>query len=77
MITDYFFLAIDFPIETYIHIMFNKVIFFQRSKEHVAMLSNEVQLIQETKEQAVLNSEKRFQTENASLQSDYEKANLK
>ena len=41
------------------------------------MLSNEVQLIQESKKQAVSNSEKRFHTENASLQSDYEKAILK
>ncbi|XP_078322872.1 uncharacterized protein LOC111124238 [Crassostrea virginica] len=49
----------------------------RRSKEHVAMLSNDVQLIQESEEQAVSNSEKRFHTENASLQSEYEKAILK
>ena len=54
-----------------------KSYYFQRSKEHVAMLSNEVQLIQESKEQAVSNSEKRFHTENASLQSDYKMAILK
>nr|XP_022327057.1 myosin-10-like isoform X5 [Crassostrea virginica] len=49
----------------------------RRSKEHVVMLSNEVQLIQESKEQAISNSEKRFHTENASLQSDYKMAILK
>ena len=41
------------------------------------MLSNEVQLIQKSKEQAVSDTEKRFHTENASLKSDYEKAILK
>ena len=41
------------------------------------MLSNEVQLIQKSKEQAVSNSEKRLHKENTSLQSDYEKAILK
>ncbi|XP_078325542.1 uncharacterized protein LOC111126599 isoform X2 [Crassostrea virginica] len=49
----------------------------KRFKEHVTMLSNEVQLIQKSKEQAVSDSEKRFHTENASLKSDYEKAILK
>ena len=41
------------------------------------MLSNEVQHIQKSREEAVSNSEKRFHEENASLQADYEKAILK
>ena len=41
------------------------------------MLSNEVQLIQKSREEAVSSSEKRFHKEKASLQSDYEKAILK
>ena len=49
----------------------------QRFKGHVAMLSNEVQLIQKSKEQAVSTREKRFHTENGSLRSDYEIAVLK
>ena len=57
-------------IETYFD-KFNMSFFSQRCKEHVAMLSNEVQLIQKSREEAVSNSEK------ASLQSDYEKVILK
>ena len=44
--------------ETYIY-MFNQVLFCERSNKNVAILLNEVQLIKELKEQAVLNSEKR------------------
>ena len=57
--------------------MLKKSYFFQRFKEHVAMLSNEVQLIQKSREEVISNSEKRFHKEKASLQSDYEKAILK
>ena len=66
----------SFVIETYV-VMLKKSHFFQRFKEHVAMLSNEVQLIQKSREEVVSNSEKRFHKEKVSLQSDYEKATLK
>ena len=41
------------------------------------MLSNKVQLNLKTREEAVSNSEKTCQQQNAPLQSDYGKANLK